>query len=90
MPTKIEAADGIRKMLVWDKSMKAGEPEDDITELLVMIRRRSDVTNALEAPKQADANTLPEKTENTHVLEILSAGHFEPLPICVSDSEENT
>ena len=32
MPAKIEAAEGIRKMLGWDKSMKAGEPEDDITE----------------------------------------------------------
>jgi hypothetical protein len=51
---------------------------------------RSNVTNALEAPKQADVNTLPEKTENTHVLEVLSAGNFEPPPVCVSDSEEDT
>jgi hypothetical protein len=41
MPAKMEAADGIRKMLGWDKVVKAGEPDDDITELLVMIRRRS-------------------------------------------------
>ena len=41
MPAKVEAADGIRKMLGWDKSVKAGEPDDDITELLVMIRRKS-------------------------------------------------
>lgn len=41
MPAKVEAADGIRKMLGWDKVVKAGEPEDDITELLVMICRRS-------------------------------------------------
>jgi hypothetical protein len=58
MPAKVEAADGIRKMLGWDKSAKAGEPEDDITELLAMIRRRSGGTNALEAPKAACANLL--------------------------------
>ena len=37
MPSKVDCADGIRKMLGWDKSVKAGEPDDDITELLVMI-----------------------------------------------------
>ena len=26
---KLEAADGIREMLGWDKSVKAGEPEND-------------------------------------------------------------
>jgi hypothetical protein len=29
MPVKVEAADGIRKMLGCDKSVKAGEPEDE-------------------------------------------------------------
>ena len=40
MPAKVEAADGIRKMLGWDKRPD-DQPQDDITELLVMIRRRS-------------------------------------------------
>jgi hypothetical protein len=84
MPAKVKAADGIRKMLCWDKSVKAGESEDDITELLVMIRKRSGGTNALEAPKHADAKVLPEKTESTQTLETLSSEHLEPLPIYVS------
>jgi hypothetical protein len=47
MPAKVEAADGIRKMLGWDKSLKAGEPDDDISELLIMIRRNSSHASAL-------------------------------------------
>ena len=57
IPAKIEAADGIRKMLGWDKPIKSGEPEDDITELLVMIRRRSS-NFALDASNPADAKLL--------------------------------
>jgi hypothetical protein len=77
MPAKVEAADGIRKMLGWDKRPD-DQPQDDITELLVMIRRRSGGTNVLEAPKTADANSLPEKTESTQGLEALSSEPLEP------------
>ena len=34
MPAKVKAADGIRKMLRWDKRPD-DQPQDDITELLV-------------------------------------------------------
>jgi hypothetical protein len=100
MPAKVEAADGIRKMLGWDKSLKAGEPDDEITELLVMIRRRSghgqlesgkpaEVKPAghgqLEA-KAAELKVLSQKPENTQVLETLSRAHLEPLPLMVNPS----
>lgn len=58
--------------------MRADQLEDDMTELLVMIRRRSGGANALEAPKAGDAKALPETTESTQVHETLSSGHFEP------------
>ena len=45
----------------WTRWVKADQPERDITELLVMIRRRSGGINALEASKQADAKGLPER-----------------------------
>lgn len=46
MPAKVEAADGIRKMLGWDKAVKADQPEDDITEILATAPRDcSDVKN---------------------------------------------
>jgi hypothetical protein len=100
MPSKVEAADGIRKMLGWDKVVKAGEPEDDITELLVMIRRRSGhgqlesgkpaevkpAGHALLEAKPAELKVLSQKPEATQVLERLSRGHFEPLPLMVSPS----
>ena len=38
MPAKVEAADGIRKMLGWDRVAKPGEPEDDSH--LTVFRRR--------------------------------------------------
>jgi len=65
MPAKVEAADGIRKMLGWDKRPD-DQPQDDITELLVMIRRRSGGTNPLEAPKAADAKAFPDRPK-THM-----------------------
>ena len=48
-----------RKMLGWDKPIRSEQPEDDITELLVMIRRRSGGTNALEAPKRLMPTNCP-------------------------------
>ncbi len=75
MPAKIEAADGIRKMLGWDKS---GESDNYITELLVMIRRRSG-PDELGAAKPAEVKVLPDKPENTQVLGTLSSGHLEAL-----------
>jgi hypothetical protein len=85
MPVKVEAADGIRKMLGWDRVVKPGEPEDDITELLIMIRRKS-AHGELGDAKPADIKPLPKKTENTQVLEVLSNGHLEPLPVHVNPS----
>jgi hypothetical protein len=45
MPSKIDAADSLRRMLAWDKPKDKGpDPEGDtLTELLVMIRRRTGV-----------------------------------------------
>jgi hypothetical protein len=40
MPSKVDCADGLRKMLGWDKKLEA-MPDDDISELLIMIRRKS-------------------------------------------------
>ena len=51
--------------------MKAGEPEDDITKLLVMIRRGSGDTNAPEERNPADAKGLLEKTESTQMQPLL-------------------
>jgi hypothetical protein len=44
--SKVDCADGLRKMLGWDKKGET-EATDDITELLVMIRRKSGDPNAL-------------------------------------------
>jgi hypothetical protein len=99
MPTKTDCAQGLRAMLGWDKRADA-LPEDDITELLVMIRRKSghgalgakpaEVNfgghSELGVAKVAEVNTLPETTESSEVLEALSRGHLEPLPIQVISS----
>jgi len=53
MPSKVDCADGIRKMLGWDKHPET-EVTDDITELLVMIRRKSGQDNAL--PEKTNYN----------------------------------
>ena len=66
MPSKVDCADGLRKMLGWDKKVDA-LPEDDISELLIMIRKRS------------SNSALPEKTISTQPLEILSSEHLSPL-----------
>jgi hypothetical protein len=66
--------------------MKAGEPEDGITELLVMIRRRSGDTNAPEERNPADAKGLLEKTESTQMLEILSSEHLPAVSISTNNS----
>ena len=41
---------------------------------------------AAEGVNLAGLNTLPEKTESTQVLEALSRGHLEPLPIWITPS----
>lgn len=97
MPSKVDCADGLRKMLAWDKKTDA-TAEDDITELLVMIRRKSghgelgtakpaEVNSGgqseLGVATPAEVNTLPETTESTQALEALARGHLEPLPIQV-------
>jgi hypothetical protein len=93
LPSKTECGEAIRAMCGWDK--RGGDlPEDDITELLVMIRKRS--SNAAPGTakpaevnsgghsqfgvaKSGDLDTFPEST--AQVLEPLSKGHPEPLPI---------
>ena len=67
MPTKVDCADGIRKMLGWDKKVDA-LPDDDISELLIMIRKRS------------SNSALPDKPISTQALEVLSSEHLLPLP----------
>ena len=46
LPSKCEAGLALRQMCGWDKKPDA-EPEDDISELLIMIRKRSSSGNAL-------------------------------------------
>jgi hypothetical protein len=53
MPSKVDCADGIRKMLCWDKKPES-DVSDDITELMIMIRRNSGGDTA-----------LPDKTDST-------------------------
>lgn len=77
MPAKIEAADGIRKMLGWDKKMDS-MPEDDISELLIMIRKRS------------SHSALPASTVSEQSLEILSSEHLQPPPQFPSSSAAAT
>jgi hypothetical protein len=99
LPSKTEAGLALRYMMGWDKKPDS-EPEDDITELLVMIRRRSGhgqlesgkpaevkpAGHALLEAKPAELKVLSQKPETTQVLEILSRGHFEPLPLMVNPS----
>jgi hypothetical protein len=42
--------------------------------------------SALGIAKPAEVDTLPETTESSEVLEALSRGHLEPLPIQVISS----
>ena len=54
-------------MLGWDKKPDS-EISDDITELMIMIRRKS-----------GDGNALHEKPDSTQELGVLSSEHLEPL-----------
>jgi SWI/SNF-related matrix-associated actin-dependent regulator of chromatin subfamily A-like protein 1 len=63
MPAKMEAAEGVRKMLGWDKRTEADVP-DDITELMIMIRRTK-------------AQVLPQLPEKIHtVVELYPTGNL--------------
>ena len=53
MPSKVEAAEGVRRMCGWDKKVDA-LPEDDLSELLILIRKRSGGP----APQQAIASEV--------------------------------
>ena len=77
MPAKMEAAEGVRRMLGWDKKVDS-LPDDDVSELLIMIRKRS------------SNSALPEKTISTQPLEVLSSEHLEPLPQLPSASGPST
>ena len=61
MPSKIDAADSLRHMLAWDKPKEKGpEPEGDtLTELLVMIRRRTGVEAPAAAPSGSPGIPAP-------------------------------
>jgi hypothetical protein len=50
MPSKIDAADSLRHMLAWDKPKEKGPDGDTLTELLVMIRRRTGVQATAATP----------------------------------------
>jgi Terminase small subunit len=60
MPSKIDAADSLRRMMAWDKPKDKGpDPEGDtLTELLVMIRRRTGV-QAGEATAPSGSPSIP-------------------------------
>ena len=78
MPSKVDCADGIRKMFGWDKKPES-DVSDDIPELMIMIRRKSGGDTA-----------LPDKTDSTQPLEVLSSEHLEPLPTLPSASVAET
>ncbi len=78
MPSKVECAEGVRRMLSWDKKPDS-EATEDISELLIMIRRKSGSSNA-----------LPEKTESTEPLDVLSSERLEPMYCLPSPSEAST
>jgi hypothetical protein len=78
MPAKMEAAEGVRRMLGWDKRTEADVP-DDITELMIMIRRKAIPDSALGA-----------STDSIQPLEVLSSEHLSPLPVLPSPSEAST
>jgi Terminase small subunit len=50
MPSRIDAADSLRHMLAWDKPKEKGPDGDTLTELLVMIRRRTGVQATAATP----------------------------------------
>jgi len=93
MPSKVDCGEGLRSMCGWDKRGET-ETADDITELMVMIRKRSSNGapgtakpaegnsgghSQFGVAKSGDLDTFPEST--AQVLEPLSKGHPEPLPI---------
>jgi hypothetical protein len=96
LPSKCEAGEALRAMCAWDKKPEDSPEDDTISELLIMIRKRSSNgapgtakpveidsggQSALGVAKPAEV-TFPESTEeSTEVLEALSRGHLEPLPI---------
>ena len=61
MPSKIDAADSLRRMMAWDKPKEKGpDPEGDtLTELLVMIRRRTGVEATAATPGNLNTPAAP-------------------------------
>ena len=67
-------------MLGWDKSVRAGEADNDITELLVLIRRRSG-HGELESGKPAEVKPcghgeLQAKPAELKVLSLARRGYY--------------
>ena len=58
MPTKTDCAEGLRRMLGWDKKVDA-LLEDDISELLIMIRKRSSNSALPARTRKHTAATTP-------------------------------
>jgi hypothetical protein len=78
MPSKVDCADGLRKMLGWDKKAEA-DINDDITELMVMIRRKS-----------GPGNTLGDKPDSIQPLEVLSSETISAMRSLPSGSAPST
>jgi hypothetical protein len=47
-------------------------------------------SRGVDASKSAEAKALPEKSESTQTLEILSSEHLEPLPLLPGSSASTT
>ena len=78
MPAKVEAAEGLRRMLGWDRKPETEVP-DDITELMVMIRR-----------KPQEGNTLPRRPKAHNRSRSCLVSVLEPLPKLSEPSVANT